>query len=195
MSADGKKVHIISIDYLDYETAYWTLATTGVTDVAGNHLETAYGSSTTTNFTTEEEVVEEAPTDIEVTGTSLIKRTATKNGNAADGWHWVIDVTLPDDVTEIQMSFSDLLGAGTIDAENFRFYSAQSDAHATENLSIVIDEAGVGENWSTGMEIDTDMNSSALGTQIQIIVEAGVPEGSPDGFYSASYDIQELVVE
>jgi hypothetical protein len=188
MSANGKKAIVISVDYLDYETAYWILATTDVTDEAGNALEVAYGSSTTTNFTTEEEVVEAEPTEIEVTGTSLVKRTATKNGQPADGWRWVIDVTLPDDVTEIQMSFSDFGGAGTITADNVRFYSVQSNAHSEGDLSIIIEEAG---DWSTGMVINTDRDSSSLGTQIQIVVEAGVPEGSPDGFYSASYDIQD----
>jgi hypothetical protein len=43
------------------------------------------------------------------------------------------------------------------------------------------------------MEIDTtlDLDSNTSGRQIIIKVEVAVPLGSAEGYYSASYDIQE----
>ncbi len=132
------------------------------------------------------------PTEISVT-TALVKRIATKNGEFDDGWRWVLDVTLPTASTTLSMSFDDLTGAGTIDATNIRFYSAESDH--TSAGPIVIAASGAGTEWSESILLDTDLYSNIAGRQIQITVQAAVPEGSTSGAYSASYDIQASLVE
>jgi hypothetical protein len=131
------------------------------------------------------------PTEISVTKTNLVKRVATKNGEFADGWRWVLDVTLPTASTTLAMSFDNLTGAGTIlAADHIRFYSAQSSDHTSAN-PIVIDAAGAGTAWSDTMTLNSDLDADATnGRQIQITVQAAVPSGSTSGAYSASYDIQ-----
>jgi hypothetical protein len=131
------------------------------------------------------------PTEISVTKTNLVKRVATKNGEFADGWRWVLDVTLPTASTTLAMSFDNLTGAGTILAtDHIRFYSAQSSDH-TSASPIVIDAAGAGTAWSDTITLNSDLDADATnGRQIQITVQAAVPSGSTSGAYSSSYDIQ-----
>ena len=130
------------------------------------------------------------PTEVSVTKTSLVKRIATKNGLFADGWRWVLDVTIPTASTTLAMSFDNLTGAGTIlAASNIRFYSAQSSDH-TSASPIVISAAGAGTSWSSAMTLNDDLESNTVGRQIQITIQAAVPSGATDGAYSASYDIQ-----
>jgi predicted ribosome-associated RNA-binding protein Tma20 len=172
---------------LDNETAYWIYIGTGVTDVAGNALVTAYGSATASNFTT---IATNEPTEISVTNTALVKRVATKNGEFTDGWRWILDITVPTASTTLNMSFDNLTGAGTISATNIRFYSAQSSNH-TSASPIVITAAGAGTEWSDNMTLNADIdNDSSNGRQIQITIQAAVPADSADGAYSANYDIQ-----
>ena len=131
------------------------------------------------------------PTEISVTKTSLVKRIATKNGEFADGWRWVLDVTVPTASSSLAMSFDDLTGAGTIVAANhIRFYSAQSSDHAAAVDAIVIGAAGAGTAWSDAIILNADLEAATPGRQIQITIQAAVPSGTVDGAYSASYDIQ-----
>jgi hypothetical protein len=127
----------------------------------------------------------------------LVKKFATKNGVHADGWRWEIDVTLPSDVEDIQMSFDNLTGVDTILATNFHFYSAQSVDNKTRDNAISITAAGAGVAWSEAMALDTtlDLKPYEAGRQIIVIVEVAVPEASADGYYSASYDIRDSIIE
>jgi len=147
-------------------------------------------SITGTSETFDVVLASDSTTEITVTNTALVKRVATKNGEFNDGWMWVLDVTVPTASTILNMSFDNLTGAGTINATNIRFYSAQSSDH-TSSDPIVITAAGAGTQWSDDMTLDTDMDGDpSNGRQIQITVQAAVPEGSTSGAYSASYDIQ-----
>ncbi|MEI6835539.1 MAG: YDG domain-containing protein [Candidatus Falkowbacteria bacterium] len=129
------------------------------------------------------------PTEVSVTRTSLVKRVATKNGQFADGWKWILDVTLPTNSTTLSMSFNNLTGAGTIQAaNNIRFYSNE----ASTSTPTVITAAGAGTAWSNSISLNKDLDTVNPGRQIQITVEAAVPSGSIDGAYSAAYDIRAI---
>jgi hypothetical protein len=194
MSPDGKKVHIISEDYLDYETAYWVLVTTGVTDLAGNALEGNYGSTTTTNFTTEEEVIEEEPTSVRVTSIDRVSTYAEATGEWVDGWSWIFYITLPTTENAVSLKFDDWMsGANSIEvAENIRYYSAQSAAHADANHSVIIGGAG---EYGTEIIITEDADASKAGTQIEVVVDAKIPEGSVGGSYSTRYGVLGETIE
>jgi hypothetical protein len=126
-----------------------------------------------------------------VTQNKLIKSRATKDGNPANGWHWVLDVTVPTASTTLDMKFSNLTGTGatTINASNIHFYSEQSSAFSSSADMADIIEA---DAWSTDHLILNDDidNNSANGRQIQIIIEAGVPSSASDLPYSATYEIE-----
>lgn len=186
MTADDQ--NLITLTGLTCETTYHY--TVYGKDNSGNEDNTVDSTFTTLDCTNE-------PSEIS-SNARLVKRIATKNGVHADGWRWEIDVTLPSDVSDIQMSFDNLTGAGTIAAENFHFYSEQSTGNKVRGNAIDANVlAGAGTNWSAGMAIDTglDLDSDTAGRQIVVVVEVAVPTTSADGYYSASYDIQELSVE
>jgi hypothetical protein len=86
------------------------------------------------------------------------------------------------------MKFSDLKGAGTILANNIHFYSEQSSTfNSASDMSDITVKDVLSEDLLT-LNSDLD-NDSSNGRQIQIKIQAGVPEIAPDGAYSASYDI------
>jgi hypothetical protein len=129
------------------------------------------------------------PTEIS-SSARLIKRIATKDGVYADGWKWILDVTLPTASSTLQLSFDNLTGAGTILASSsIRFYSAQFVDHTGTSTAISVVSPGAGTAWSDAITLSGDTSSNP-GRQIEITVEAAVPSSSPDGYYSASYDLQ-----
>lgn len=129
------------------------------------------------------------PTEIS-SSASIVKRIATKNGLHADGWKWILDVTMPTASTTLQMSFDNLTGAGTILAhDNIRFYSTQFVGHTSTSTAISVVTPGAGTAWSDAITLTGDISSNP-GRQIQIIVEAAVPSATVDGYYSASYDLK-----
>jgi hypothetical protein len=127
-----------------------------------------------------------------VTKITAVKTYATANGNFADGWKWVFDVTVPEDETLLKLKFDNWTnGLQTIAAaNNIRFYSEQALSANTSDNAIVINSAG---EYSGPMTLfsDTDNDLSALeaGRQIQIAIEARVPAGSSGGSFSTSYGI------
>lgn len=129
-----------------------------------------------------------------VTNTRLVKSRATKNGTPADGWHWILDVTVPNASTTVKMKFDNLTGAGNISANNIHFYSEQSSTFASAADMADIVTANTLSTDSLLLDEDIDGNSSN-GRQIQIKIQAGVPEVAFDGAYSAGYEIVAEEVE
>lgn len=123
-----------------------------------------------------------------VTNNQLVKRYATKDGDPANGWHWILDVTVPTDETSMKIKFSDLAGAGTIAAGNIHFFSEQSSNFNSAGSMASIAAAN---EWSDDvLLLDDDIDGNpANGRQIQIKIQAGVPADATDGSYSASYDV------
>jgi hypothetical protein len=114
---------------------------------------------------------------------------ATIGGGFDEGWSWTFNVTTPTDDASTTMKFADWIsGANIIEvADNIRFYSAQSSNAYSTSTAIVI---SADDTYSSVMTINGDLDISTAGRQIQIIVEALVPEDTAGGSYSTSYGIQ-----
>ena len=170
---------------LEYETAYWIQVGTGVKDVVGNALATAYGSTTASNFTT----VALGNGSLAVTSISTVKSYATADATYANGWAWLFSITVPTSETAFNMRFDDWQsGDNTIAvADNMRFYSVQAtNAVDADNA---IDIAASGTYPTSGMTLNADLDSDTAGRQIEVRVEVKVPENSSGGSYSTSYGV------
>jgi len=117
---------------LENETAYWIYVGTGVKDVVGNALATAYGSTTASNFTT----VALGDGSLVVTSIDSVESYATvgagwPDGDAAtaDGWSWTFYITVPTTETLFEMKFNNWTSGDNsiLVADNMRFYSAQAN--------------------------------------------------------------------
>ena len=120
---------------------------------------------------------------LEVTGISAQKTYATADGTYANGWSWVFDITVPTTETSLQMKFGNWASGGNTiaTANNMRISSSQAS-----NGPITITTAGT---YSTALTLNSDLDSSKAGRQIQVLVEMKVPAGTAGGSYSTSYGV------
>jgi len=102
-------------------------------------------------------------------------------------------VTVPYNETILKMKFNDWANGSNLIAatDNIRFYSAQSVNASDADHAIIITQAST---YSQAMNIipdsSSDLDFTKAGRQIQITIEARVPEGSAGGSYSTSYGIK-----
>lgn len=137
--------------------------------------------------------------ELHVTNITLAKSFALANDTFADGWRWVFDVTIPTIEQNMSMKFSDFVGllGGTIPAaNNVRIYSAESNNAADDTSAITITAA---DTYSNPLFMTSDRSSTTPGRQVQIVVEAKVPVGTPADSYSSNYGIRseapEIIIE
>jgi hypothetical protein len=98
-----------------------------------------------------------------VTSIAVARPYGLADGTFENGWKWIFDVTVPANETEVTMTFGDLTdGAKTIPATNNIRYTTLND----------------------------DMSPTIPERQIQIVVEARIPEGTIDGSYNLNYTIE-----
>ncbi|MDE2172785.1 MAG: hypothetical protein KGJ33_02485, partial [Patescibacteria group bacterium] len=125
-----------------------------------------------------------------VTQITATRTFATADNSFSDGWQWVFNVTVPDNQTLLKMKFADWVsGSNIIPAgSNIRIYSAQSVNAFDENHALVVPASGT---YTDLMYLNPSVDLDALqgGRQIQIVVEARVPNGSAGGSYTTSYGI------
>ena len=183
------ETYVLTIDpvaSLSNSTQYY-LWITGAKDAAGNSLTTDYSTSTKSSheFTT----VAESAVTLAVTQVAASSTYATAGGGWSAGWSWVFTVTVPTSETSSSMKFADWIsGSNSIDAaDNIRYYSAQSSNASTTASAITISAANT---YGDAMTLNADLDATTAGRQIQIIVEAQVPDGTAGGSYSTSYGIQ-----
>ncbi len=180
VSGGGTRATITPNASLAHDTGYYLKVTTDVQNLSGTPLADDYASSDT--FTT----AAAADGSLAVDHVSLTKSVATKDDEFDDGWAWTFEVTVPDTETDLQMSFDDFTGPGSLPAAgNIEFYSEQSDSDP-----IIISAAGAGSEWSDVMNVTGDLDEDTPGRQIEIIVKAKVPAETVDGSYSTSFGIQ-----
>jgi hypothetical protein len=124
-----------------------------------------------------------------VTSITPIRTFATAGGGFDAGWAWTFNVTVPTSEASTSMKFANWVsGSNTIAAAtNIRFYSAQSSNANSTSTAITISAANT---YSSAMALNTDLDATTAGRQIQIIVEARVPSGQAGGSYSTSYGVQ-----
>lgn len=126
-----------------------------------------------------------------VTGIGAVKTYAIDDDTYTNGWSWVFHITVPTSETQFKMKFSDFVnGANTIPATgNIRFYSAQASLNSASTSATTITSANT---YSSAITLDSDLEPSTPGRQIDVIVEMKVPTGTLGGSYSASYGVQSL---
>jgi hypothetical protein len=179
-------------------TISWSSSNNLVGTVGPTGLFSALATGTTTITATSGAISQTAlatvniPTAaLAVTQVAAIQTFATADNTFANGWKWLLNVTVPDLETNLAMKFSDwIAGTRTIPAaNNMQFYSAQSSNANSGASAIAITATNA---YSANMILNGDMDATALGRQIQITLEVKVPVGSSPASYSASYGIQTL---
>lgn len=158
------------------------------TDAAGNP------SATSTAVVITEA---EGAASLAVTGISAVANQngstgfSTPNNSFDDGWRWTFHITVPTSETQFAMKFADFTsGANVLSAaNNIRFYTAQSSAHAASTTAMTIAGANV---YPATITLDADLDSNTPGRQIEVTVEARVPVSTPEGSYSTSYGVESL---
>jgi hypothetical protein len=173
---------------LSYATAYWIKITTGVKNLAGLALAAPYGSTTTSNFTTEATPIGA----LSVTSTSMNEAKRFATGATFDtGWEWYIDLTIPTSEPTVKLKFGNLTGTGgTIAAaSNVKYYSAHAIAgHTTSGTAIV---AADNDYSATGLTFDatSDQDATTAGWQVRVKVQAQNPS-SLGGSFSTQFSVQ-----
>ena len=153
-------------------------------DEAGN----VSGDSNTVVIT-ESAIAGQGNGTLTVSSITPVRSYATTGGGFTNGWSWTFNVTVPTNEASTTMKFADWIsGSNTIAAaNNIRFYSAQSSNANSTSTAIMITGANT---YSSAMTINGDSDVTREGRQIQITVEAQVPEAQAGGSYSTSYGIQ-----
>ena len=166
--------HSVIISGLDSNTVYHFRALSD--DAVPNS-----GISGDNTFTT---TVDDSAAILRVTNISAVKTFAIADDTYENGWSWLFNVTAPTSETELQMKFADWTSAllTTISvAGNVRYSSAEASNGLVEIIAA--------NTYGDPLHLTGDLDTSAPGRQIQILVEARVPEGSAGGSYSTSYGI------
>ena len=133
----------------------------------------------------------EGTVTLAVTGIDAVRTYATADDTFGNGWSWTFHVTVPTSEPGFAMKFADFLsGTSTITAaSNIRYYTAQASAASTTATAITIAGAGT---YPANITLDSDLDSSVAGRQVDMIVEMKVPVGSAGGSYSASYGVKSI---
>ncbi|MBP9847576.1 MAG: hypothetical protein KBD43_16080 [Saprospiraceae bacterium] len=130
--------------------------------------------------------------ELSVVSIQTIKADATPNNTFENGWKWILDVTLPENETYLQLKFEDWIdGANTIPvANNVRYYSSQALLSKTPTDAVVISSNSFGAIMKIDPDISNDLDTNIIGRQIQVVVEMKIPSSSPNGNYSSNYYVQ-----
>lgn len=175
---EGKqRATITPANPLEYNTQYYFVVTAGVTDLAGNNAtptETEYSFATAPDTTV-----------LKVTGISAIKTYAIADNTYEHGWSWTFAITVPTIEIELQMKFADWTTTlpDTIPVANNVQYSSLQASNGPMAITAANTFAGA-------LHLTGDLDSSAPGRQVEILVEAKIPEGSAGGSYTTSYGVQ-----
>lgn len=149
------------------------------------------------------------PTTLHLDGAPQMQKfIATPGGDFDQGWQWVFNITVPDDKTQLSLSFDDWANSATTDKipvyddtnseGNVRFYSLQSqDNKVATSAKIISGSKTAIMAKSTGIEqspdiitVSDDLDANTLGKQIQVTVDAKIPAAVVQGSYFTNYDIQ-----
>ncbi len=131
------------------------------------------------------------PGDLEVTSIEAQDTTATANGQFADGWKYVFNITVPTDEPNVAMKFANWVDANNAShtipvANNMRISSAQ----ASSSSAVVLTAANTYS--SPALTMINDLDPTEDGLQVKVLVEVAVPTSTFNGNYSTSYGVQTL---
>ncbi len=130
------------------------------------------------------------PGELAVTSIDAQKTTATANGEFADGWKYIFNITVPTDEPNLAMKFANWMqneGDHILPvANNMRISSEQANATST----IVLTAANTYS--SPDLTMVHDLNDEEDGLQVQVLVEVAVPADTYNGTYSTEYGVRTL---
>lgn len=130
------------------------------------------------------------PGDLSVTSVDAEKTTAVANGEFADGWKYVFNITVPSDEPNLAMKFADWMqtdGDHTLPvADNMRISSDQ--ASSSSAVTLTADDT----YSSPALMMTGDLDTEKDGMQVQVLVEVAVPADTYNGTYSTTYGVQTL---
>ena len=125
---------------------------------------------------------------LKVTGVDIVKNTATADGTFLNGLKYIFNITVPTNETHLSMKFinwiSDIGSTIIPVVNNMRISSIQAD----NNLNLIV-VGGTDTYTMPTLNIVSDMDSSVIGNQIQVSVEAAVPLNTVNGSYHTGYGV------
>ena len=175
---------------LQNATAYWIKITAAVKDLAGNPV-AAYGSTTTSNFTTAAVPTGSFTVDAPV----MVKMIGTADNSYANGWEWVLTVTLPTDERGLAFKFANWTsGSNSLAAGgNMEYYSEQIASGTGSSSSPV--EITAANAYPSNIVVNTDADTSRDGIQTNIHVLVKLPSSTVGGSYTTAYVARSQSVE
>jgi hypothetical protein len=128
---------------------------------------------------------------LEVTSITPVKTTSVANGTYEDGWKYIFNITVPNNETHLSMKFADWMnnaGSSTIPvANNMRISSAQAD-----NGGATVTVTAANTYTVPTLNMTTDLDSSMVGKQVQVMVEVKIPSTTVNGSYTTSYGVKTI---
>ena len=124
-----------------------------------------------------------------VTGIDSVSTIASANNSFADGWKWVMHLTVPAGENAFRMKFGDFAGSpsGTIPAAgNIRISSPQSSNASTTSSGFISTGNGYGD-W---MYLTGDAAPTFSARQIDVTIEVKIPTSTSAGTYSTTFGAQ-----
>ncbi len=179
---------------------------TGLTDNTLYHFVVSsgneMGTSTSPNNTfttmlasTTEATSTATTTPLAVTGIDVISSVATADNLFADGWKWVLHLTLPDTEDAFRMKFSDFVNTiststATIPvASNIRIFSPQSSNAMDQASALAATASNVYGGWMT---LVGDTSTTTPGRQVDLTIEMRIPIGTAAGSYTTTFGAQSV---
>jgi hypothetical protein len=175
-----------------------TASTTQSVTISGLNPGTLYhiavsatGAATTTDmtFTTQSTGTS---TPLAVTGIDAVKTTAIADNTFANGWEWVMHLTVPNNENAFRIKFSDWMNGSTSFPANgnMEIWSAQSSNASTSGSMVT----AIGNNYDLNngwlyLNGDAD-NNSANGRQIDVHILVKIPFNTAAGNYTTTFTAQ-----
>lgn len=161
----------------------------GTSTSPNNTFVTASTSATSTATSTA------TTTPLAVTGVDVISSVATADNLFADGWKWVLHLTIPDTENAFRMKFSDFVNTvststATIPvATNIRIFSPQSSNAMDQGSAMAATASSVYGGW---MNLVGDTSTTTPGRQIDVTIEMRIPVGTAAGSYTTTFGAQSV---
>ena len=147
-------------------------------------------TSTDRTFTT---LSTASSTPLAVTSVSTVRSSGIADNSFADGWHWILHLTVPTTEKAVRAKFTDFVNAAVASSSipaksNIRIYSPQSSTATSSSKALL--ESGNG--YSSWMYLTGDTSTSTPGIQADLDVEVKIPSGTINGNYGTIYTIQSV---
>jgi hypothetical protein len=188
-----QRVKITPASNLDFNTQYYFVVTSGVTDEVGNAATPLEGGY---EFTTEklEGIIKD---DITLPSIGIA------DNKYLDGWHYIFKITVNNPAeTELFVWFGDW--KNTDNPEEFVETLGNVRLLLNAGAGVGLTEADIEKGFSLGNDYNnqtpgpvdisgTDNNPDRAGRQVQFDVFVKLPETTAPGFYTTNFGIQSLV--